>query len=106
MGEKVIFPHMYFEDENGNYAYTQLNVEVEVLSPEEMRNLFPEDYEIGETPSVEPENNVIPFPTKTGMEVHNPQALNPNPDRTSPSPGEGFPLTHPFTRPKHPPERP
>ena len=72
MGKKVIFPHMDFEDENGNYAYTQQNVEVEVLSPAETKKLrddngelvFPEDYEIGETPSVEPENNVIPFPSK------------------------------------------
>ena len=66
MGEKTIFPHMDFEDENGNYAYTQLNVEVEVISAEEMRNLFPEDDEIGETSSVEPEGNVIPFPNKNG----------------------------------------
>ena len=53
----------------GNYAYTQLNVEVEVLSVEEMRTLFPEDYEIGERPSVGPEDNVIPFPNKNGNGV-------------------------------------
>ena len=69
MGKKIIVPHMDFEDENGNYAYTQLNVEVGVLSVEEMRNLFPEDYEIGERPSVEPEDNVIPFPNKNGNGV-------------------------------------
>jgi hypothetical protein len=68
MGEKVIFPHIDFEDENGNYAFTQLNVETRILSKEEMRKLFPEDYEIGETPSVEPEDNVIPFPNKNGDE--------------------------------------
>ena len=71
MGEKIIVPHMDFEDKNGNYAYTQINVEVESLSVEEMRKLFPEDYEIGETPSVEPEDNVIPFPNKTEMGVCN-----------------------------------
>jgi hypothetical protein len=66
MGEKTTIPHVDFEDENGNYAYTQLNVEVEVLSVEEMRNLFPEDYEIGGISYVEPTDNVIPFPNKNG----------------------------------------
>jgi len=66
MGEKIIVPHMDYEDEDGNYAFTKLNVEVEMLSKEEMRNLFPEDYEIGGICYSEPEDNVIPFPNKNG----------------------------------------
>lgn len=69
MGEKIIIPHIDFEDEDGNYAYTQLYVEGEVLSNEELRELFPEDFSEPSCEKTKVEgNNVIPFPSNTPSE--------------------------------------
>ena len=69
MGEKIIIPHIDFEDEDGNYAYTQLYVEGEVLSDEELRELFPEDFPATFCEESGDEgNNIIPFPSNTPSE--------------------------------------